>query len=50
MSDAATTPVIDPTAAPPAVRSDRVAAIVYPLANLVVDIAYFWLDPRTQRG
>src|SRR5688572_5856019 len=26
------------------------AAIVYPLANLVVDIAYFWLDPRTQRG
>src|SRR6266852_3627043 len=26
------------------------AAIVYPVANLVVDIAYFWLDPRTQRG
>src|SRR2546427_1212 len=26
------------------------AAIVYPLANLAVDIAYFWLDPRTQRG
>ena len=26
------------------------AAIVYPLANLVVDIAYFWLDPRTQHG
>jgi peptide/nickel transport system permease protein len=26
------------------------AAIVYPIANLVVDIAYYWLDPRTQRG
>jgi len=26
------------------------AAIVYPLANLVVDIAYYWLDPRIQRG
>src|SRR5436189_2229051 len=26
------------------------AAIVYPVANLVVDIAYFWLDPRTQHG
>ncbi|HEV8535431.1 MAG TPA: ABC transporter permease [Candidatus Limnocylindria bacterium] len=26
------------------------AAVVYPVANLVVDIAYFWLDPRTQRG
>ena len=26
------------------------AAIVYPVGNLVVDIAYFWLDPRTQRG
>ena len=26
------------------------AAIVYPLANLVVDIAYYWLDPRIQHG
>jgi peptide/nickel transport system permease protein len=26
------------------------AAIVYPVANLAVDIAYYWLDPRTQRG
>jgi peptide/nickel transport system permease protein len=26
------------------------AAVVYPLANLVVDIAYYWLDPRIQRG
>jgi peptide/nickel transport system permease protein len=26
------------------------AAIVYPAANLVVDIAYYWLDPRIQRG
>jgi peptide/nickel transport system permease protein len=26
------------------------AAIVYPVANLAVDIAYFWLDPRIQRG
>jgi peptide/nickel transport system permease protein len=26
------------------------AAIVYPLANLVVDVAYYWLDPRIQRG
>jgi len=26
------------------------AAIVYPVGNLVVDIAYFWLDPRTQHG
>jgi len=26
------------------------AAIVYPVANLVVDVAYFWLDPRTQHG
>ena len=26
------------------------AAVAYPLANLVVDIAYFWLDPRIQRG
>ena len=26
------------------------AAIVYPVANLVVDIAYYWLDPRIQRG
>jgi len=26
------------------------AAVVYPLANLAVDIAYFWLDPRIQRG
>jgi peptide/nickel transport system permease protein len=26
------------------------AAIVYPLANLVVDITYYWLDPRLQRG
>jgi len=25
------------------------AAIVYPVANLVVDIAYYWLDPRIQR-
>jgi peptide/nickel transport system permease protein len=25
------------------------AAIVYPLANLAVDIAYYWLDPRIQR-
>src|SRR5437867_11871317 len=26
------------------------AACVYPIANLAVDIAYFWLDPRTPRG
>lgn len=26
------------------------AAVVYPLANLAVDIAYYWLDPRIQRG
>ena len=26
------------------------AAIIYPLANLVVDVAYYWLDPRIQRG
>ena len=26
------------------------AAIVYPVGNLLVDIAYFWLDPRTQHG
>jgi peptide/nickel transport system permease protein len=26
------------------------AAVVYPLANLLVDIAYYWLDPRIQRG
>jgi ABC-type dipeptide/oligopeptide/nickel transport system permease component len=26
------------------------AAIVYPVANLAVDLAYFWLDPRIQRG
>ena len=26
------------------------AAVVYPLANLAVDVAYYWLDPRTQRG
>jgi len=25
------------------------AAIVYPVANLVVDVAYYWLDPRIQR-
>ena len=26
------------------------AAVVYPVANLVVDVAYYWLDPRIQRG
>lgn len=26
------------------------AAIVYPVANLVVDVTYYWLDPRIQRG
>jgi peptide/nickel transport system permease protein len=26
------------------------AAIVYPVANLAVDVAYYWLDPRIQRG
>jgi len=26
------------------------AAIVYPIANLVVDVAYYWLDPRIQHG
>ena len=26
------------------------AAFVYPVANLAVDIAYYWLDPRIQRG
>jgi len=26
------------------------AAVVYPVANLLVDIAYYWLDPRIQRG
>ena len=26
------------------------AAFVYPIANLVVDVAYYWLDPRIQRG
>jgi peptide/nickel transport system permease protein len=26
------------------------AAVVYPLANLVVDVAYYWLDPRIQHG
>jgi len=26
------------------------AAVVYPIANLVVDVAYYWLDPRIQRG
>jgi len=25
------------------------AAIVYPVANLAVDVAYYWLDPRIQR-
>ena len=26
------------------------AAVVYPVANLAVDVAYYWLDPRIQRG
>jgi peptide/nickel transport system permease protein len=26
------------------------AAVVYPLANLAVDVTYYWLDPRIQRG
>jgi len=26
------------------------AAIVYPIANLAVDIAYYWLDPRIAHG
>ena len=26
------------------------AAVVYPIANLIVDVAYYWLDPRIQRG
>ena len=26
------------------------AAVVYPIANLIVDVAYYWLDPRLQRG
>jgi len=26
------------------------AAVVYPIANLAVDVAYYWLDPRTQHG
>ena len=26
------------------------AAVAYPLANLVVDVVYYWLDPRIQRG
>jgi ABC-type dipeptide/oligopeptide/nickel transport system permease component len=26
------------------------AAVVYPLANLLVDVTYYWLDPRIQRG
>ncbi|HEY3125506.1 MAG TPA: ABC transporter permease, partial [Candidatus Limnocylindria bacterium] len=26
------------------------AAVVYPVANLVVDVAYYWLDPRIQHG
>src|SRR5919198_570033 len=26
------------------------AAVAYPLANLVVDVVYYWLDPRLQRG
>ena len=26
------------------------AAVVYPVANLVVDLIYYWLDPRIQRG
>ena len=26
------------------------AAVVYPLANLVVDVVYYWLDPRIQHG
>lgn len=25
------------------------AAVVYPVANLAVDVAYYWLDPRIQR-
>ncbi len=27
-----------------------VVAVLYPLANLVVDLIYYWLDPRIQRG
>jgi len=26
------------------------AAVVYPIANLLVDIVYYWLDPRIARG
>ena len=26
------------------------AAVVYPVANLIVDVAYYWLDPRIQHG
>src|SRR5881397_3236300 len=26
------------------------AAVVYPVANLVVDVTYYWLDPRIQHG
>jgi peptide/nickel transport system permease protein len=26
------------------------AAVIYPLANLLVDLGYYWLDPRIQHG
>lgn len=26
------------------------AAVIYPVANLLVDLSYHWLDPRIQRG
>jgi ABC-type dipeptide/oligopeptide/nickel transport system permease component len=26
------------------------AAVVYTLANLIVDLSYYWFDPRIQNG
>jgi peptide/nickel transport system permease protein len=26
------------------------AAVIYPVANLLVDLSYHWLDPRIQHG
>jgi len=26
------------------------AAVIYPVANLLVDLGYHWLDPRIQHG
>ena len=41
--------LFQPIAQAQALGVTLLAAIVYPVGNLVVDIAYFWLDPRTRR-